>query len=278
MIIKPNPISRLLIFGGNGFVGQAVAKAGLSAGLEVIGLSRRGSPEDMMHGLLEHPNYSDKMKWEKADISSKNLSNQPWTNLIDHTCAVVSCVGMFSTSNEEMKQINGDANAALVSISSEKGALRFVYLSAFEVENELPIKLLPGYFQGKRLAEEAVAEFFPNKRGVILQPGMVSGERIHKGYKIPLNFIGKPLSILWELPGLILLRKLPGMGKLLFSPPVDVHSVAKTVVLGAQGLLPEQYVSDEVCGPLNDENEHNDNYRGHQEAIKLSIEDILRND
>ena len=80
-----------------------------------------------------------------------------------------------------MKQINGDANAALASISSEKGALRFVYMSAFEVENELPINLLPGYFEGKRLAEGAVAKYFPNKRGVILQPGMVYGERIHKG-------------------------------------------------------------------------------------------------
>ena len=199
VFIQPKPISRLLIFGGNGFVGQAVAKAALSAGLEVIGLCRRGGVGDYMHDLNKHPEFS-KMCWEKADLTQEPHSDQSWTKLIDHSTAVVSCVGMFSRSNEEMKNVNGYANISLAKTASEHGALRFVYVSAYPVENDLPFKLVPGYFEGKRLAESGVEQYFPNKRGVVLQPGMVYGTRIQNGTSIPLNLIGGPLETLFELP------------------------------------------------------------------------------
>ena len=79
----------------------------------------------------------------------------------------------------------------------------------------------------------------------------------------------------FELPLIRELRRLPIIGQLAFSPPVSVYAVAKSVVLGAQGLLPEQYVSDEVSGPLNDDNEHNDANNEHQNSVVLSVERIL---
>jgi len=69
--IKPLSITKLLVFGGNGFVGQAVVKAALDAGIpEVVGLSRRGAPDDFMHDLDKHPSYAKNLKGQKADIIS----------------------------------------------------------------------------------------------------------------------------------------------------------------------------------------------------------------
>lgn len=55
------PVSRLLIFGGNGFVGQAIARKALLSGLEVISLSKNGFPKDLMHDLDKIPAYDTKV-------------------------------------------------------------------------------------------------------------------------------------------------------------------------------------------------------------------------
>lgn len=262
----PLPINRILVFGGTGFVGQAVMKAGLSRGYEMIGFSRKGAPKVMMHGLDKHPLYEQKAKWVSADIENPV---DEWTQLISREAAVVSCVGGFGT-NEQMKRLNGDANANLVLTAKEKGALRCVYVSAYEVEKEIPISIMPGYFEGKRIAEKAVDEHFPSVDGVILQPGFVYGSRVTDGkLVIPLGWVGWPMEALFNLPVLNQLRKLPMLGKLAFSPPVSVDDVGLAAVRGAEGLLTEQYVSDEVS--LNDDNEHNPAFVVHHHAIKLEI-------
>ncbi len=162
----PLPARKLLVFGGNGFVGQAIMKAGLQKGLECIGISRRGEPTDMMHDLEKEPNFTANVKWRQGDVMDLLKRETPghtstgasvggdsedasWMNdLSAGDTAVVSCIGMFSTSNKTMKEINGDGNAALARYSKEHGALRFVYISAYEVEKDLPFALLPGYVVG----------------------------------------------------------------------------------------------------------------------------------
>ncbi len=52
-------INRLLIFGGNGFVGQAIAKRALQNGLKVVALSRNGLPHDIQHDLDKTPNFKE---------------------------------------------------------------------------------------------------------------------------------------------------------------------------------------------------------------------------
>ena len=49
---------------------------------------------------------------------------------------------------------------------------------------------LPGYFQGKRRAEEALASTFPGA-GVALRPGFIYGTRQVGGVGIPLGAIGE---------------------------------------------------------------------------------------
>ena len=55
--------------------------------------------------------------------------------------------------------------------------------------------MLPGYFQGKRRAEEALALKFPGS-GVALRPGFIYGTRQVGGVGIPLGAIGAPERLL----------------------------------------------------------------------------------
>jgi len=264
----PLPIKRILVFGGTGYVGQAVMKAGLSRGYEMIGLSRKGEPTVHMHGLDEHPLYKQKAKWVSADIEKPN---DDWLQHMSRDAAVVSCVGTLLGTYDHMKYLNGEANVKIIQAAKENGALRFVYCSAYEVEKEVPISLLPGYFEGKRIAEKAVDKYFPSVDGVILQPGFVYGSRVTDGkVVIPLGWLGYPMEVLFNLPILNQLRNLPLLGKLAFSPPISVDDVGLAAVRGAEGLLAEQYVSDEVS-KINDDNEHNPAFAQHHHAVKLPI-------
>ena len=49
---------------------------------------------------------------------------------------------------------------------------------------------MSGYFQGKRNAEQAMAESFPDQ-GVSLRPGFIHGTRYLSGIGIPLGLIGE---------------------------------------------------------------------------------------
>jgi nucleoside-diphosphate-sugar epimerase len=242
-------VRKLCVFGGNGFVGQAIVKYALAAfpDLQVIGISRSGV-KDTMHDL---DSSNARLQWMKGDIAAlmnddastagsetPNAVAQEWMKEIDSTTGVISCVGMFATSNDVMRQMNGDANRALIETVKNAGAAHMVYVSAYEVEKHLPFKVIPGYFEGKRIAERAVHEHFGSK-GTILQPGMVYGTRVQGGAKIPLGVIGKPLEALFTAPLLNQLQhSIPYIGKLAFSPPVSVHDVAKAAVRAATGTRP----------------------------------------
>ena len=52
--------------------------------------------------------------------------------------------------------------------------------------------VLPGYFQGKKRAEEALALKYP-QGGISLRPGFIYGTRNVGGIGIPLGAVGAPL-------------------------------------------------------------------------------------
>ena len=101
----------------------------------------------------------------------------------------MSCIGAFG-SNEFMKQINGDANAAIAEAAAAAGIKRFVYISA---EKFRPVAFfLLGYFEGKSIAEAAVSKHFGSD-GCVLRPPAVYGTRaVGKNVKIPIGMVRCP--------------------------------------------------------------------------------------
>ncbi|XP_010108306.2 uncharacterized protein At1g32220, chloroplastic [Morus notabilis] len=213
--VPPPPTEKLLVLGGNGFVGSHVCKEAVDRGLSVASLSRSG------RSSIQDSWVSDVI-WHQGNL----LSPGSWEDALNGVTSVISCVGGFG-SNSYMYKINGTANINAIRAASEKGVKRFVYISAadFGVANYL----LQGYYEGKRAAEAELLIKFPYG-GVVLRPGFIYGTRRVGSMKLPLGVIGYPLETVLQRAKP--LSQVPLVGPL-FIPPVNVTSVAKVALRGA---------------------------------------------
>lgn len=226
---------KLIVFGGNGYVGQAVIRQALiKDGVDVISINRSGQPDSFRPPL----NAAGKVEWLKGDI----FDSSTWLDAINTADGAISCVGAFG-SNEFMEKINGDANINAIQTALKAGIPRFVYVST--VENNLPSFFLKGYFNGKRRAEKALLETYP-QTGYVLRPGFIHGTRnvplpsnpIAKSLDIPLWVLGKPMEKIFNFAPIRLLRhSLPGL-KAILAPPVSRENLGKVAVAAALGEIP----------------------------------------
>ncbi|KAJ4707724.1 NAD(P)-binding rossmann-fold protein [Melia azedarach] len=213
--VPPPPTEKLLVLGGNGFVGSHICREALDRGLTVASLSRSGRSS-------LHDSWANNVIWHQGNL----LSSDSWKEALDGVTSVISCIGGFG-SNSYMYKINGTANINAIRSASEKGVKRFVYISAadFGMANYL----LQGYYEGKRAAETELLTKFPYG-GVILRPGFIYGTRTVGGMKLPLGVVGSPMEMV--LQHAKPLNQLPLVGPL-FTPPVNVTAVAKVAVRAA---------------------------------------------
>ncbi|XP_031122697.1 uncharacterized protein At1g32220, chloroplastic [Ipomoea triloba] len=209
------PTDKILVLGGNGFVGSHICKEALNRGLEVASLSRTG------RSSISEP-WANNISWHQGNL----LSNDSWKEALKGVASVISCVGGFG-SNSYMYKINGTANINAIRAAAEEGVKRFVYISAadFGFVNYL----LQGYYDGKRAAETELLTRY-TYGGVILRPGFIHGTRRVGSMKLPLGLVGSPLEMI--LQHAKPLNQLPVVGPLL-TPPVSVTAVAKVAVRAA---------------------------------------------
>mmetsp|Transcript_28096 Transcript_28096/g.47497 ORF Transcript_28096/g.47497 Transcript_28096/m.47497 type:complete len:260 (+) Transcript_28096:79-858(+) len=215
---------KIIVFGGNGYIGQNVANRALSLGLEVTSISRSGPPTHPIDGYA--PGWVNQVTWEKGDV----LDFSPcvdWKSVLKEKDGAVSCIGAFG-SNEFMEKLNGHANVNIAKLSSEAGLKNLVFISADG--DHVPSFILPGYFNGKRLADQAVSKYFRGA-GVILKPGFVHGPRKIGSITLPLHWVGRPLEWLLCSTGLSTLNALSS------ALPVSVEDVAIAAVAGSIGEL-----------------------------------------
>ena len=80
---------KLLVLGGNGYVGQAICRAALqSSAFDVVrSLSRSGAPTSTMMGGLSH-----NVEWVKGDVFDTPALSDVMSNGID---IVISVIGAF---------------------------------------------------------------------------------------------------------------------------------------------------------------------------------------
>ncbi|KAE8732532.1 NAD(P)-binding Rossmann-fold superfamily protein isoform 2 [Hibiscus syriacus] len=213
--VPPPPSEKLLVLGGNGFVGSHICREALNRGLSVASLSRSG-------GSSLHDSWAKDVTWHKGNL----LSSDSWKEALDGVISVISCIGGFG-SNSYMYKINGTANVNAIRAAAEKGVKRFVYISAADFG--LANYLLKGYYEGKRAAETELLTKFPYG-GVILRPGFIHGTRSVGRIKLPLGVIGSPLEMVFQHAKP--LNQVPLIGPL-FTPPVNVTAVAKVAVRAA---------------------------------------------
>ena len=210
---------RIVIYGGNGFVGSHIAKGRSEYELCTLCLSRTGHKP--AH-LRDQP-WSEKVKWCCGDASEPNVK------LLSSADAMICCVGSpplptFSKSAYEQQVFNnGITNANAIKAAGEAGCTRVILISA-----HIPSLMNRdsfGYAKGKKLAEEAAHSFSKlsdQHSAVILRPGVIYGTRhTIAGKPIPLGTMMRPF------------------GKLLPSQFVSVDRLAKRVTNAL--LEPENY-------------------------------------
>eukprot|EP01026_Neomeris_dumetosa_P062861 TRINITY_DN59594_c0_g1_i1.p2 TRINITY_DN59594_c0_g1~~TRINITY_DN59594_c0_g1_i1.p2 ORF type:complete len:313 (-),score=44.68 TRINITY_DN59594_c0_g1_i1:224-1024(-) len=209
---------KVLVFGGNGFVGSRVCQEALNMGVEVVSVNRSGQPSNISDTWVQNVN------WVVGDA----LNVSTYQSQLAGCAAAISLIGAFGT-NEHMLKINGEANMNAIKAAKEAGVPRFVFVSVHEYG--LPEFVLQGYFKGKKDAERCLQEIY-GEQGVVLRPGFVSGKRKVGAVDIPLDLIGNPLSkILGYFPTKEICKfPLVGAG---FVPPVSVESLAKAAIMAA---------------------------------------------
>jgi len=215
---------RILVVGGNGFIGSAIAEEAVNRGHNVTSLSRRGTPPS--HLQQQKQGWHTQVNWKSGDIGTSDGSAAWQQSILPQVDAVVSCVGGFG-SNEKMVRINGDMNANLAKEASKyRNIQKFVYVSAQPYA--IPRLIIPGYVEGKEKAENAVKSlFFPNNKGVILRPSFVYGTRytqlpvLQSNTPLPLWLVGLPVEKLLRIQPFTALHKYA---------PVNVKDVAKAAV------------------------------------------------
>lgn len=232
---------KVLVIGGNGYVGSHVLRELLSRrerepGLRVASISRSGLPPK------GQPTWARDVEWLKGDAlqaqstSSTDSSSaggasgsSDFDRALQGASAVISTVGGFGSA-ETMRTVNGRANVAAMEAARAAGVPRFVYLSAHHYA--LPSFLQKGYFEGKHMSERALAEKF-GKQGVQIRPSFVYGTRQVGGWGLPLWAVGKPLQMLTNTAPVRAFLGIPLVGSVfapVLLPPVSVQAVARAAV------------------------------------------------
>ena len=208
---------KLIVYGGNGFVGSRVVQRALSANWNVVVARRSGQPVNPKESWVE------KVRWASVDALDRP---SVYSLLQEHpdTEAVISTVGLLTMDHKKAIRINGDANVNIAaSVFESKTVRKFVFVSATDIGPAH--RVLKGYYQGKRRADRAILETLPD-RGCVLRPAMVYGSRFASGYHIPLGLVGAPMKLVFKP-----IYSVTGWS--LFAPPIEVEDLAEAAVHAA---------------------------------------------
>ena len=223
--LRPSSM-RLVVVGGNGFVGSAICRAAVGRGLDVTSLSRSG----LRPAWTTSHAWAQSVNWERGDA----LDASSYEEQLAGAGAVVVAVGTPPAPFQDeawQARMNGETSARVVATAAEQRVPRVVLVGA-----TMPSWLkhvAPGYFRGKQRGEMAAEEFVavtPSRNAaIVLRPGAVNGTRYLGTTPIPLWIALSPAA--WLLTTLspvvdAAVWLLPGLFKGLLVPPVLVEDIA----------------------------------------------------
>ncbi|KAI0810987.1 NAD-P-binding protein [Irpex lacteus] len=203
-------VRKILVVGGNGFVGSAVCRAALARGYQVTSISSSGRPYATPKG--HSPAWTSKVDWQKANA----LDPSTYAHLLPETSAVVhtlgtlledarykaalkdgdvfNLVGTFASSlfgSEGSNPLRDEEREGGYALLNRDAALRvceafvastpsssvhprpFVYVSAEDIFRPF---ISPRYIESKREAERGIDHLTagnPNYRAVYVRPSLI---------------------------------------------------------------------------------------------------------
>lgn len=175
--------SKVLITGGNGFIGSYLVEELISKGYKVRCLVRKNSRLDYIKKHL------DKKKIELAfgDITDKNSLDKALKN-IDIVYHMAAIAGKQNISEEEYWRVNYQGTVDLANLSAKHKVKKFIYCSSVGVMGNIekipadensPYNPTNTYEKTKMEAEKYILKLVKERRfpAVIIRPAIVYGPR-----------------------------------------------------------------------------------------------------
>jgi len=187
-----NKRHKIIIYGGNGFVGTHLAERLSKEDACIMCLSRSGYKP--LH-LKDKP-WSESIRWCKGD------ANTPDIKLLSEADVVIILVGSaplptFSKTQFTQKvHDNGSAPSNVIKAASKAGVKRIILMGA-----QIPFFLNTNafaYTKGKNVALQSAIDFASTSEqhgAIVLQPGAIYGKRhLRNGKVISLDKVMSPAS------------------------------------------------------------------------------------
>ena len=174
---------RLIVTGGDGFVGRNVCRIAVAQGHEVVSIARAG------RGDVEGE-WADSVEWVQGNV----LQPEGWREKLNGADAVIHCVGIMKEhrkDGETYERVNADATEIVAWEAEHAGVPRFVFMSA-----DTPRQIVPDRFiEAKRRAEQSLRR--SQIRESVLRPAFVYGS------ERPATVVGaRLLQAVDHVPGL----------------------------------------------------------------------------
>ncbi len=161
-------MSKIVVPGGNGFIGTEICRLAVKNGHEVAAFGRRGRPS---LSPARHPWIQD-VEWRAADV----FEPAAWRDLLDGADAVIHSIATIFERPEQnitYERVNADAALRVAEEAAEADVESFVFLSVRDTPPLVP----SAFLEAKRRAEREVSEKYPDLRLVSLRPNLVYGKQ-----------------------------------------------------------------------------------------------------
>ncbi|KAL7817074.1 hypothetical protein V8C26DRAFT_428692 [Trichoderma gracile] len=266
---------KLIVCGGNGFLGSRICKYAVARGWDVTSISRSGEPRwDSVSSSATPPPWAHKVSWERADI----LEPSTYAPLLKGSDYVVHSLGILleadykgvisgrespitglqkafaSARDRGVDPIHSQPGAAIkppnpkdqlsYEVMNRDSAISLAKHAAAEntsafcyISAAAGAPVLPQrYISTKREAENAIATNFPEMRGIFMRPPFM----YDSSRKITMGIAAAAgaASIFNSLTGNLLKGFMGAAG----TKPLQVETVAEAVV--------EALADDTVKGPI----------------------------
>lgn len=254
--MNPAVNRRLLVFGGNGFLGKRICQIASQLGVftSVTSLSRSGKPPVSIQGLAgEYPHkWMKGIRWEKADI----FDPESYKHHLMESTDVVHSIGIFLENASYKSMVNGqraannkeikpsykrmNTDSALLlgktlqeilqtkSLSDPAFNSQSTTLTYISADNRSP--LIPqDYIKSKREAEWQLSRLKPELyRTIFMRPGIMYDENSRNSFNLR-NGIVDFLSILNCTNKLLFHKRFETINNII-RPPVSTQQVARSLV------------------------------------------------
>lgn len=157
---------KLLVPGGNGFIGTHICRIAVQNDHDVAAFGRTGRPPLAPD---RHP-WTKKVEWRAADVFAPDT----WRDLLEGTDAVVHCIATISetpSKNITFDQVNAGSALRAAREAVDAGASSFVFLSVRDTPPIVP----ESFLAAKRRVERQIPKQYPELRTVSLRPNLVFG-------------------------------------------------------------------------------------------------------